>query len=80
MVTIGELYGEEELPLVQPDPRVLEINRLQNQLIGSYLCYIVLFASALFLFNWVFDQVPAGETPMGLTQLCQGAMIIVIAF
>ncbi|XP_061344366.1 microtubule-associated protein 70-5 [Gastrolobium bilobum] len=33
MVTCEELYGGEELPLVQPDPVVLEIDRLQNQLI-----------------------------------------------
>ncbi|KAK7303408.1 hypothetical protein RJT34_14314 [Clitoria ternatea] len=32
MVTCEELYCGEELPLVQPDPVVLEIDRLQNQL------------------------------------------------
>ncbi|KAJ1428652.1 Microtubule-associated protein 70 [Sesbania bispinosa] len=33
MVTTEEVYGGEELPLVQPDPVILEIDRLQNQLI-----------------------------------------------
>ncbi|XP_057757282.1 microtubule-associated protein 70-5 [Arachis stenosperma] len=33
MVTLGELNGEEEVPLVQHNPLVLEINAFQNQLI-----------------------------------------------
>ncbi|KAL4380601.1 hypothetical protein HN51_003922 [Arachis hypogaea] len=33
MVTLGELNGEEEVPLVQHNPLVLEINGFQNQLI-----------------------------------------------
>ncbi|XP_027358824.1 microtubule-associated protein 70-5-like isoform X2 [Abrus precatorius] len=32
MVSCEELYGGEELPLIQPDPVMLEIHRLQNQL------------------------------------------------
>ena len=42
MVSCEEKYGEK-LTLVQPDPVALEINRLQNQLKGSY--------SVLFLFH-----------------------------
>jgi len=36
MVASEEVYSGEELPLVQPDPVGLQIDRLQNQLTGSY--------------------------------------------
>lgn len=53
MVSCEEQYGDE-LPLVQPDPVVLELNRLQNQLKGSYL-----FLSFFSLAIRSLDKVPA---------------------
>lgn len=36
MVATEDIYGGEEVSLVQPDPVGLQIDRLQNQLTGSY--------------------------------------------
>ncbi|KAF7840523.1 microtubule-associated protein 70-5-like [Senna tora] len=47
MMSFEEEHVAEELPLVQPDPVVLEINRLQNHLKGSFMSQSSSLFSAL---------------------------------
>ena len=51
MVASEEIYGGEELSLVQPDPMGLQIDRLHNQLTGSYHYHITSLLYYFFCFS-----------------------------